>query len=170
MRRRQHWLRTHQMAANASSEFVLVLEDDCLVNEHILHNCRTWKWKHDPMYAGGWLYSPGGLFGGRDVWYTKDREWYGTVGVLYKRQVLPRLIERTMDYLETYDSNAWDCGISRAILTGGLRLRVHGPPIVEHIVNVPSALNHQQNYWFGSTRGHFKERWKRPPIHEHGIR
>lgn len=160
--RREHWRATHELAAQANSDLVLVLEDDCLVNKHILYNCRTWKWPRDRLYAAGWLYSPGGLFGGRDVWYTKDTEWYGTVGVLYKRSELPRLIDRAMRYMQDQGTNAWDLAMARAILCGGRRLRVHGPPLVEHLYKCPSALSHKHNYWFGSTRGQFRARWKRP--------
>jgi len=169
MPRREHWRRTHELAAQAASDFVLVLEDDCLVNRHILYNCRTWKWKHNPLYAAGWLYSPGGMYAGRDVWYNKGMEWYGTVGVLYRRSVLPRLVARAMAQMQEQESNTWDCAISRAILGGGLRLRVHGPPLVEHIIDVPSALNHAHNYWFGTTRGNFREHWRRPPGSEHAC-
>lgn len=169
MPKREHWIRTHERAARAKTEFVLVLEDDCLVNAHILHNCATWRWKHEPLFAAGWLYSPGGLYGGKDVWYGKDTKWYGTVGVLYRRSVLPRLIERAVAQMERDGNDVWDCAMSSAILTGGFRLRVHGPPLVEHLYNLPSAIRHEHNYWYGSTRGHFRPHWRRPLAHKDGL-
>jgi hypothetical protein len=168
--RREHWRRTHELASEADTDLVLILEDDCLVNRHILANCQSWKWPRDPLYAAGWLYSPGGLFGGKDAWYTQDREWYGTVGVLYKRAVLPVLIERAMAWMAHCDSDSWDVAVSHAILAGGYRLRVHGPCLVEHQLHVPSVLQHSHNFWFGTTRGHFKPDWQRPLGCPHRVR
>lgn len=170
MPKREHWRQTHELAAAAATELVLVLEDDCLVNRHILRNCASWKWPREKRYAAGWLYSPGGLFGGADTWYCKDTHWYGTVGVLYKRALLPQLVTRALHWMQNRKSDSWDCAISAAVLAGGWGLRVHGPPLVEHQLDAPSKLNHHHTYWFGTTRGHFKADWKRPLVHEHRRR
>jgi hypothetical protein len=164
---REHWRQTHRRAACAKSEFALVLEDDCLVNKHILHNCRTWPATRDGHFTAGWLYSPGGLFSGKDEWYNKGMEWHGTVAVLYRTEKLGALVEAAWNWMIENDSAAWDIAISRAILVAGLGLRVHGPCLAEHMIDVPSAVgnadspNAEYNYFFRTTRGYFDGEWKR---------
>jgi hypothetical protein len=169
---REHWQRTLERAAAARSELVLVLEDDCLVNRHILDNCRSWKWPTAHHFGAGWLYRPGGFCGDRDEWYTKGIDWYGTVGVLYRTELLGRFVEEACAWMAEHDSNAWDCAIARAVLCGGYGLRVHYPSLVEHMIDVPSKVGHETNpehdYYFRSSRGTFKVDWKRPAGHEHG--
>lgn len=165
---REHWHATMLCAAAAASDYVLVLEDDVLVNRHILHNCRTWRWRYDPHFAAGWLYKPGGLMPGVDGWYTKNIEWYGGIAVLWKRAALAQLMPRAWELLAELDSNAWDVAISKAVLTGGYGIRMHSPSLAEHLDEMPSLMGHQPNYWFRTSRGTYDEQWQRAPGDRNG--
>lgn len=164
---REHWRATHLRAAEAQSRFVLVLEDDVLVNRHILYNVDTWRYKHDEKsFGAGWLYAPGG-YSRRDTWYSGTWDWYGTCGVLYRTERLPALVERAWQRIEK-ESMPWDLAISWACHLDGKRLRVHHPALVEHLNDFPSSLGNPK----GGRRdsgGTFSESFVRPPKHEHGI-
>jgi len=163
---RTHWECVLTHAANAETEFVLVLEDDCLVNRHILHNCRTWPATRDKHFGCGFLYKPGGYPQKVEGWYTQGTDWYGTVAVLYRTELLADFIDSAMKWMESHDSNAWDCAITRAVLTGGYGIRVHEPCIAEHLHDVPSAAgnvgNPEHDYYYRSSRGTFDAEWRRP--------
>ena len=166
--KREHWRATLDRAAHSCSEYVLVLEDDVLVNRHILHNCRTWKWPRDPHFGAGWLYKPGGLSPGLDEWYTKDLEWYGSIAVLYRRELLPRFLELAWQWLSKHNSDAWDCAISRAVTTGGYGIRMHSPSLAEHLDDEPSLLGHPPNWYFRTSRGTYQQDWRRALGDRHG--
>lgn len=44
--------------AAVSTPWVIRLEDDVLVNRHLLHNFLTWPALSDPRFGAGWLFSP----------------------------------------------------------------------------------------------------------------
>jgi hypothetical protein len=162
----EHWRRTHELAARAKSRFVVVLEDDVLVNEHILHNVETWRYKHDPNFGAGWLYTPGG-YGRRDTWYQGTWEWYGTCGVLYQTSRLPFLIEKAWERMEKRGL-PWDLAISWACHLDGKRLRVHHPALVEHLNELPSKLGNASG-GLRDSGGTFARDWMRPEKHQHGV-
>jgi hypothetical protein len=159
---RQHWKETHERAARSDRPFVMVLEDDVVVNRHILHNCRTWKWKHDQKFGAGWLFRPGGVWGTNDDWYP-GYKWFCTQGVLYPTALLPKLIAIAWGIMQAPGREAWDVAISHAVWRAGLRIRMHGPALVEHIVTVPSAIGNPNSAQMGrSSNGTFSKSWKRP--------
>jgi hypothetical protein len=163
----EHWKATHERAAEAASEFVVVLEDDVLVNRHILYNIDTWRYKHDKeTFGAGWLYTPGG-YGRRDTWYTGTWEWYGTCGVLYKTSRLPFLIEKAWARMQEFGT-PWDLAISWASHLDGRRLRVHHPALVEHLNDLPSKLGNAPG-GLRDSGGTFSQDWMRPDKHQHGI-
>lgn len=166
MDKNEHWRRTHELAASAKSEFVLVLEDDVLVNRFILENIASWGWKHNTDFGAGWVYKPGGYCGNRDVWYSGKRPWAMTPGVVYKTSDLPRLIEIAMGVMRTMP---WDCAMAWAATDGGRRIRVHAPSLIEHQNDVPSVLGNPSQSPLRTSRGTFEEEWRRPPGHEHGL-
>ncbi len=168
--RNQHWRQTHELAARAESEFVLVLEDDVLVNRHILENLAGWRWKHHKDFGAGWVYKPGGYCGKVDTWYRGTRPWSMTPGVLYRTADLPRLIEIAMVQMDGPAKMVWDCAVAWAASDGGKRLRSHAPSLVEHQNNVPSVLGNPNTTMIRTSRGTFDETWRRPPGHEHGLR
>lgn len=162
----EHWRAVHERAAKAKSEFVLVLEDDVLVNAHILHNIETWRWKHDErVFGAGWLYNAGG-YSQKDCWYSGDWEWHGTCGVLFKTARLPFLIEHAWPRI--VDGKPWDCSLAWACHLEGRRIRVHAPSLVEHLWGLPSKIGTVS----GSRRnsgGTFKQDWRRPERNENGV-
>lgn len=163
----EHWLRTHELAARAKSEFVIVLEDDVLVNAHILHNVDSWRYKHQQTFGAGWLYAPGG-YSRRDTWYSGSWDWYGTCGVLYETKRLPFLIETAWARMTGPLKQPWDLAISWACHLDGRRIRVHHPALVEHLNELPSKLGNPT----GGRRdsgGTFHSTWQRPDRHEHGV-
>lgn len=153
----EHWEDTHRRAAKSSAAQVILLEDDCLVNRHILHNVRRWVWPDHPDFRAGWLYNPGGYRGGHDVWYREIPAWYGTVGVLYWSADLTELIDGALDWMKAHDNIAWDVGMAYAAQHAG-KIRVHGPPLVEHQLG-ESTLKHEHSWSFGTTRGTWQETW-----------
>jgi hypothetical protein len=166
----EHWYATHEFAANAPTELVVVLEDDCLVNRHLAWNVGTWRWPHDGDFGAGWIYNPGGS-AKKDVWYRGPREWHGTVGVVYRTEMLPKLIERAWPRIR--GGEAWDIAVASAAHTGddgrSKRIRIHYPALVEHLDEFPSVVGSAPS-GKRTSRGTFDREWRRPiGGHEHGL-
>jgi len=160
-----HWNQTFDAMKRAAAPMVILFEDDCLVNPHILANLRTWPWMHEPEFGAGWLYNPGGYKGGHDVWYDgTPPDWYGTVAVLYWREDLEIIQTVANRWMATMGNIAWDCAVAWAIHALGMQIRVHGPPLVEHMHEAPSLLGHTHSESFSSTRGSFVADWQRDPL------
>jgi hypothetical protein len=162
----EHWRKTHELAARAETEFVVVLEDDVFVNRHILENVETWRWKSHPDTGAGWLYNAGG-YSTRDTWYRGKRPWAMTPGVVYRTSALPRLIEIAM--AEMKKGVPWDCAMAWAVTDGGKRIRVHYPSLIEHQNDVPSKLGNPSQSVLRTSRGTFSETWRRPAGDEHAY-
>lgn len=166
--RNDHWLATHQLACRASSEFVVVLEDDVLVNRYILENVDSWRWKEHKDFGAGWIYNAGG-YSDRDTWYRGPQAWAMTPGVVYRTSELPKLIQ--IAWLKMHDHNPmpWDCAIAYAAHGGGKRIRVHYPSLVEHQNEFPSVLGNPSKSVLRTSRGTFRQDFRRPAGHEHGY-
>lgn len=162
----EHWKQTHERAAACGTELALVLEDDCLVNRHILHNAQTWRYPYDRSYSAGWLYNPGG-YAQRDVWRSGPWNWYGTVAVLYRTDRLLELIETAWAARERW--GAWDEALAWACHQHGRKIRVHFPSLAEHLDSAPSKVGNRQGSPLRTSRGTFSLEWRRPERHEHGI-
>ncbi len=163
----EHWRQTHDLAARAESEFVLVLEDDVLVNRFILENIESWRWKHNDDFGGGWVYWPGG-YARTDTWHTGHRPWAMTPGVVYRTAMLPKLIEMSMEFMEGKKKLPWDCAIALACETGK-RIRVHHPSLVEHLNDLPSKLGNSSRSPMRTSRGTFDANWRRPKGDKNGY-
>jgi hypothetical protein len=164
----EHWEATHRKAAEAPTPFVLVLEDDCLVNRHLRHNLETWRWKHDPNFGAGWLFNPGGWGGLREAWYNGPWEWYGTVGVLYRTEQLTGIVDRALSRRRE-TGTAWDHAVAWAVHMQGFRIRVHSPTLVEHLDQLPSALGNPPHEKYRTSWGTFRQDWRRPPGDSNGL-
>jgi len=170
MHKNEHWKQTHLRAAEAKSEFVLVLEDDVLVNRFILENIDSWRWKWNKDFGAGWVYRPGG-YGKGDTWYMGARPWAMTPGVVYRTADLPRYVEGAMKLMAPgarYE-HAWDCAIAWAATENGKRIRVHNPSLVEHMNDVPSKLGNTNKSVLRTSKGTFRETWRRPKDDANGI-
>ncbi len=161
----EHWLKTHQRAAEAPTPLVIVLEDDVIVNQHIAWNVGTWRWPLHPEFGAGWLYNPGGYVG-KDVWYQGDPAWFGTCGVLYKTEMLPKIIDCA--YPKIRGGEVMDCAMAQAIHRFG-RIRVHHPALVEHMDKYPSIVGNPACEGIRTTRGMYREDWRRGDWSEHGL-
>ena len=163
----EHWRATHERASRATTELVLVLEDDVLVNQHIVHNATTWRWPFDRGFGAGWLYNPGG-YAQRDTWYGSTWEWFGTCAVLYRTERLPALIDKAWQRMLDRQI-PWDCAMAWAAHAhGGRKIRVHFPSLAEHLVDLPSTMEHRPSP-MRTSRGSFSEDYRRPDRHPHGI-
>lgn len=153
----QHFIRILKWALDSSNEFTLRLEDDAIVNQHIIHNLSTWPEIKNADFGAGWAFSP---VTNRGKW--QKRELHGSVGVLLKRSVLPRIIERCeVELNKQPDRTDQDLMLSRAIFDSGLRIYIHYPCLVEHPIDVPSTLGHKHTRAAGTTSGKFKSSWRR---------
>jgi hypothetical protein len=161
----EHWKETHELAARAGSDLVLVLEDDCLVNRHILWNIRTWLWTKHRNFSAGWVYNPG-HHASFDSWYDGPPKWFGTVGVVYPTKLLPRLIE--LAWKEIVKGQARDTAMAEAACKLG-RIRIHYPSLVEHMDQFDSLVGNPRSQSMRTSRGSFDAGWKRPERHEHGV-
>ena len=154
-----HWSATFGAMAASEAPQVLLLEDDCLVNAHILQNIRLWSWPDHHEFGAGWLYNPGAYCAGHDVWYSGPPDWYGTVAVLYWREDVALIHALALDWMRRQNSLAWDCAVSHAVHYLNRKIRVHGPPLVEHQHEAPSLLGHTHSWAYGSTRGTYQPNW-----------
>jgi hypothetical protein len=153
---RLHWRATHELAAESTAEWVILLEDDVLVSRHLIHNVLRWPAANDVRFGAGWLFDCGGK-GERWV----DEPMTMAQGILYRPGLLSRFVDRAWDRLSRDPSVVWDYAISRGVLDCGLRIRVHGPSQVEHLWELPSVLSHLHGYRRSSSAGTFDPDWKR---------
>lgn len=168
--RNQHWRATHELAARAESEFVLVLEDDVLVNRFILENIESWRWKHNKDFGAGWVYNPGGYSKNKDTWYIGARPWAMTPGVLYRTATLPAIIESAWAKMApSTKPMPWDCAAAWGATEHGKRLRVHFPSLVEHMNDLPSKLGNPNKSVLRTSAGTFRETWRRPKDDPNGL-
>ena len=163
MHKNDHWFETHLLASKCESDLVLVLEDDVIVNEHILWNISTWCWTRHKEFRAGWLMNVGGR-SGYDEWFVGE-EWCCTQGVVYRPSKLGKMMEHAWPRIQT--GMPWDCAISWAAGKEG-RIRTHMPSLVEHLDHLPSVVGNEPSVQRTSL-GTFDAKWKRPLHHQHGI-
>lgn len=166
---RDHFLDVMHAMSQSSTEWVLRLEDDVIVNRHIIKNITDWPAKQQESFGAGWLFDAGGttrnthdrIYGrvGRDKWHS---------GQLHCCQAV---LLRTVDVplLKTYckawfDANpgvlAQDIALSRAVAVMGKKICIHAPPLVEHLIKYASTLGHA-NTRSHTTEGAFRLNWRR---------
>lgn len=154
----QHFIGTLRWALDLDSQFTLRLEDDAIINQHVIHNLWTWPdiWRDD--FGAGWAFSPVTNTG---RWHK--REIHGSVGVLLKKSALPQIIEHCERQLaEQPDRTDQDLMLSRAVRDSGLYVYIHHPCLVEHPIDVPSTLGHRHTKIAGTSSGRFSQSWRRP--------
>lgn len=167
---RQHFLHLMATMAESKSPWVLRLEDDVLVNRHILENIKTWKAKNEKDFGAGWLFDAGGTTRTtHDKIYQrlgKDR-WHGgqlhcCQGVLLRTEDIGRLRSICAQWFEAnLGELGQDIALSRAVAVLGRRICVHAPPLVEHQIQFRSTLGHA-NTRSHTTEGAFQLEWQRP--------
>jgi hypothetical protein len=155
----EHFLRVLRRALECPGDLVIRLEDDAIVNEHLLHNVATWPEAELPDFGAGWLFCPVQP-PPRGRW--PRREIHGSVGVVLRKQFLPAIIKRCeSDFLLDPARTDQDLVLSRAVFDCGLRVYLHIPALVEHPIDVPSSLDHRHSIASGTTSGRFRANWRR---------
>lgn len=166
---REHFLELLDGAALAPTEWVLRLEDDVLVNRHIISNLESWPAKTDPRFGIGWLFDPGGTTRTtHDKMYQrtgKDRWHRGRLhccqGVLMRTAEVPELRAHAERWFALNPGRlSQDLALSEAVQAMGREICVHGPPLVEHLVNYQSTLGNARMRWH-TTEGAFRPTWQR---------
>lgn len=153
----EHFLAVLRCALEAPSELVLRIEDDAIVNQHLVHNLWTWPaWRRDD-FGAGWAFCPVASSG---RWANRDL--HGSVGVLLKKSALPKIIERCESQLRASPGRIdQDLVLSRAVRDAGLYVHLHHPSLVEHPIDEPSSLGHVHTRVAGTTSGRFSKTWRR---------
>jgi hypothetical protein len=166
--RREAYLSFMDWMAAVPTPLVLMLEDDALVNRHILHNLATWPAVHEPRFGAGWCMTPGGRRNIHDYIYRRnrtrwhDREYqHASVGVLLRAPDVPMLRARMVAWYEGRpgDLAHADMALSSAVWRTGRRIALHSPSLVEHPLG-PSTLGHPHTI-HDTTRGHFSATYRR---------
>jgi hypothetical protein len=148
-----HLIGVLEELAWSPAPWALRLEDDCLVNRHVLANLASWP--------GLTSCDMGRLF----VAAKPETPWRGSVAVLFRVRALPRLIwaikkiaaldvTRSQDKLLHLASIKTECAV----------LDHDSPPLVEHLWEVPSteALRWPHTRESASTCGRWTVDWLRP--------
>lgn len=147
------------------TEYAIHLEDDAIVNEHLLHNVRSWPAVRRDDFGAGWLLN---------TWEQRRDEqtmdWNGiayrcgdvwcSVGLLLRTDQCEEWAERFERLCSS--GKGFDVYMSRAV-RGARKLNyLHDPPIVEHDLGCGSSQRHD----FLKPRTHdsggtFSATWKR---------
>lgn len=140
-------------AERAGYSWILRLEDDILVNEHILHNATSWAAPRDPRFGYGTFFTP-------DRWLTRPKSFaLGASGELYCtqkdvaggqaqlysveriRSLIPLVPEmkRLRGLDKPQHGPSFDWALSRAAYYYGRR--THGLPPLHVFVHRPALVN-----------------------------
>lgn len=154
------WMREEIRRIARRHDWVLRLEDDVVVNRHVLSNVRSWRALRDPLFAYGTLFYQQ-MHERRfesTFWGTvSNRHENGTQGVVYRTEVLERI------FAEMGPPNPkvveWDGELWSAVKRLGLRHYVHVPAIVGGAAHsAESALTGRRRNAHGNDR--FDPEWK----------
>jgi hypothetical protein len=142
-------------------EYILRLEDDVLVNEHILHNLATWPALNHPKFGFGTLFVP-------NYWYKHPQHYKrdpdegstyrnlidieGAQGQLVKVSTFPNILDGVQRAREQrglgkhQHGPSFDWAVSRSAWQLGLRVFVPSPALVNiHEESLRSTIDEKQN-------------------------
>jgi hypothetical protein len=167
----EHMYDCMRAGRDTGADLVLRLEDDVLVNRHILYNLGTWKAPDDPRFGLGWAFDPGGRTGWRARFRTRlraDRWEEGLVpfsqAVLMRPGDIEDIIVHSRRYFDTiaYYGGAQDNALTYAVAALGKQVAVHAPSLSEHLIEqMPSQFGHRHAKPIASSNGSFDPDWKR---------
>lgn len=169
---REHFFDTMRSAATRGCDLVLRLEDDVLVNQHILHNLASWPAIDDPRFGAGWAFDPGGTtrsaYDRKSHCAVEKTRWvaclqaYSQAVLVWTRDV-EAICTGAQKWFATHPSICeQDLAISSAVLGAGKQHAIHGPSLVEHLITLPSQLNHSHKGIQAATSDKaFSATWKR---------
>lgn len=153
---RDHFMNLLREMSECEADLMIRLEDDAIVNRHILHNVKTWPDVNLSDFGCGWLFAPGRQKGRWDGSHI-----HASIGVVFRKDRLPAIIQRCEKWFERRGGQEQDLALSRSVWLMEKRVYIHDPPLVEHPLDVPSAMGHQHTILFGTTSGRFKIDWRR---------
>jgi hypothetical protein len=138
--------------ASTCAEYVLRLEDDVIVNRHIIHNCLTWPAIHEDTFGVGWLFLHDGTWNPKAAVIERRRgradlcmNWGGSIcggqGQLFKSEHVERILAHIEDARKNkvmstgeYLTPDWplmmDGSVSCATRLAGLWCFMHEPSLV----------------------------------------
>lgn len=152
--------------ADSGADYALRLEDDAVVNRHVLHNLSTWPALDDPLFGAGWLFVPEAALSvhfkvSRGVKYRALPETWASLAVVIPVKYLPACLEE----LEKAEKLEQDIILSKAVWRMDKRCFFHEPSLAENR-DTPTAFG--TKYLRGTTTKHlfagrtFSVDWKRP--------
>jgi hypothetical protein len=139
-------------------DYMLRLEDDVVVNRHVLHNACKWRATKHPKFGAGWLSVTNGLLEDSvncrrlDGFMVREfPECHFAGGVLMSTAVLRDVFADMESRLRAGgDQFAPGCSVSRAVWKRGLRVFFHEPSIVKIDMSVPAyhpSRENQKDFW-----------------------
>jgi len=146
-----------KMAA-CDAQYVIRLEDDVLVNRHLVHNFLTWPALRDPLFGAGWLYvSQAALSDTMHTassgleHYRNSEVMYGSLCVAAPREVATAALKLVREWAATFGcaldtcdcprknkrprsskTYGQDAALSRAVWKLGKRVFFHRPVLAEN--------------------------------------
>lgn len=155
---------------DSGADYAVRLEDDVLVNQHFIHNVRTWPALAEPNFGAGWLFASQGILddggslalGRRSrAMYRTTRELHCGLAVMFPVPLMGELYDRMSS--EEWDlKDRQDLSMSASVWDVGKRCYLHSPPLAENRM-IPSARNHTDHTLYGHAAGpYFDVGFKRP--------
>ena len=168
-----HYRAIMDRAREAPTRLVLFLEDDALVNQHILRNVSAWKDVDDSRFGVGWLLNPGGaafniidyIYGrradGRGRWLRRPY-LHIAAGLLFRTADLPALLPHVYAWQDTQGGKFphTDLAVSQGVWRMGRQICIHAPSLVEHQIT-DSKLGHRHHPKHDTSNGTFLWHWLR---------
>jgi hypothetical protein len=169
-------------------EYVMRVEDDALVNRHILHNFLSWPALSDALFGAGWLYVSEAAF--RDPWRTRTSHgqryrstevMYGALCAAMPRSSAGAALKTLRAWKQEYGcaidtcecdrrnkkarpkTFGQDAALSRSVWSLGKRVFFHEPALAENRM-LPSThglrtTGHPSHWRAGKL---FNPEWRRP--------
>jgi len=135
--------KSEESTAGGKRGYVLRLEDDVIVNRHILHNVKTWPALDEPQFGMGDLFNYDGMWPDfldltrlrpvRDgVLRRLELDQIGAQGQLFASAALPKVFNKVPRAFEMWSSCgcAYDHIVSRACNYAGFGYYAHLPSLV----------------------------------------
>ena len=150
-------------------DYMLRLEDDVLVNRHLLHNISRWKAPQHSRFGAGWLSMTDELLADTGHCPLLDgfriREYpecHFAGGVLMKISTLSAIIPYVEARLRAGGEHfAPGCSLSSAAWHSGLRVFFHEPSIVAIDMSIPAYHARRYNERFFDKQP-YDQTWRAP--------
>lgn len=153
------WRDMLKAAKARGCNYLLRLEDDVVVNEHILHNLRTWPALQHPRFGFGtlfvpnyWAKHPQHYKQEKDCTYRNLIDIEGAQGQFVRADSFVSILDGAQRAREQrglgkpQHGPSFDWALSRSAWQLGLRVFVHSPALVNiHEGSLESKIDEQQN-------------------------